>query len=70
MYLQYPLLSHLLSNAGYTVVATPFAVTFNHVECAKALHEVSRYSAVQPEVPVQLGGLLLGLYQVVGWLRV
>lgn len=35
---QYPLLLTRLADAGYTCVATPFAVTFNHVACARDVH--------------------------------
>lgn len=36
--MQYPLLLTQLADAGYTCVATPFAVTFNHVACARDVH--------------------------------
>ncbi len=36
--LQYPLLLTRLADAGYTCIATPFAVTFNHVGCARDMH--------------------------------
>lgn len=35
---QYPLLLTKLADAGYTCIATPFAVTFNHVGCARDVH--------------------------------
>lgn len=38
--MQYPLLMRLLSDGGYTVVATPYAVTFQHAECALAVQQV------------------------------
>ena len=37
----YPLLLQLLARAGYTVISTPYAVTFKHVVCAGAVHKVS-----------------------------
>ncbi len=33
----YSLLLELIASAGYTVVATPYAVTFQHLECADSL---------------------------------
>ena len=38
--LLYPLLIELLTEAGYTVISTPFAVTFKHLECAQLVHQV------------------------------
>jgi acetyl esterase/lipase len=38
--LVYPLLLQIVSEAGYTVVSTPYPVTFKHVECAAAVHQV------------------------------
>lgn len=38
------MLGHLLSNAGYTVIATPFAVTFQHAICTQQVHEVRLYT--------------------------
>ena len=35
----YPLLLQMLARAGYTVVSTPYAVTFKHVDCACAVHQ-------------------------------
>ncbi|PSC68501.1 plant MCA23-20 [Micractinium conductrix] len=34
----YSLLLERLATGGYTCVATPYAVTFQHVECARAVH--------------------------------
>ena len=31
----------MMADAGYTVISTPFAVTFKHTDCAAAVHEVS-----------------------------
>ena len=39
--LQYGLLIQMMADAGYTVISTPFAVTFKHTDCAAAVHEVS-----------------------------
>ena len=35
---QYSLLLEQLADAGYTCVATPYAVTFNHLQCARDTH--------------------------------
>ena len=35
----YPLLLQMLAQAGYTVVSTPYAVTFKHLDCARAVHQ-------------------------------
>lgn len=37
--LTYPLLLRLLSEGGYSVVATPYAVTFQHAECCLAVRQ-------------------------------
>ena len=37
----YPLLLQMLAQAGYTVVSTPYAVTFKHLECAGLVHQVT-----------------------------
>ena len=37
---QYGLLIQMMADAGYTVISTPFAVTFKHTDCAAAVHEV------------------------------
>ena len=39
--LTYPLLIQMLAQAGYTVVSTPYAVTFKHLECASAVQRAS-----------------------------
>ena len=39
--LQYSVLITLLAEAGYTVISTPYAVTFKHTDCAGAVQEVS-----------------------------
>ena len=36
----YPLLLQLLARAGYTVISTPYAVTFKHLVCAGAVQKV------------------------------
>lgn len=36
----YPLMIDSLVASGYTVIATPFAITFKHRECAIKLHKV------------------------------
>lgn len=36
----YPLLLQLLACAGYTVISTPYAVTFKHLVCAGAVNKV------------------------------
>lgn len=38
--LQYGVLIRLLAEAGYTVISTPYAVTFKHTDCAAAVQEV------------------------------
>ena len=38
--LQYGVLIRLLAEAGYTVISTPYAVTFKHTDCAEAVQEV------------------------------
>lgn len=37
-HLTYPLLLERLADGGYTCIATPYPVTFQHVECAHAVH--------------------------------
>jgi len=37
-YQSYGALLHRLADAGYTVIATPYAVTFEHKVCAECLH--------------------------------
>ena len=44
----YPLLLQLLARAGYTVISTPYAVTFKHLVCAGAVHKVC--TCVAPEI--------------------
>lgn len=39
--LAYPLLIQMLAQAGYTVVSTPYAVTFKHIDCAAAVQRAS-----------------------------
>lgn len=39
--MQYGALIRLLAEAGYTVISTPYAVTFKHTDCAAAVQEVS-----------------------------
>ena len=41
----YPLLLQLLARAGYTVISTPYAVTFKHVVCAGAVHKVRPHTS-------------------------
>ena len=36
----YPLLLQLLARAGYTVISTPYAVTFKHLAAASSVHQV------------------------------
>jgi hypothetical protein len=36
----YPLLLQMLAKAGYTVISTPYAVTFKHLNCARSVHDV------------------------------
>ncbi len=36
----YNLLLEILADSGYTVVATPYAVTFRHADCAAAVKQV------------------------------
>lgn len=36
----YPLLLQTLAKAGYTVISTPYAVTFKHLDCARNVHDV------------------------------
>ena len=38
--LAYQFLINWIANAGYTVVATPYAVTFRHLDCAARVHQV------------------------------
>ena len=38
--LAYQFLINWVANAGYTVVATPYAVTFRHLDCAARVHQV------------------------------
>lgn len=38
--LVYPLLLQIVGEAGYTIVSTPYPVTFKHVQCAAAVHQV------------------------------
>lgn len=52
---QYSLLGHLLSNAGYTVIATPFAVTFQHAACTQQVHEVLAATASMRHMRSPLG---------------
>ena len=40
LWAQYGLLIQMMAAAGYTVISTPFAVTFKHTDCAAAVHEV------------------------------
>ena len=35
----------LLAEAGYTVISTPYAVTFKHTDCAAAVQEVGTIMA-------------------------
>ncbi|GMH42059.1 hypothetical protein BSKO_09978 [Bryopsis sp. KO-2023] len=35
----YPLMIDSITTSGYTVIATPFAITFKHQECATKLHK-------------------------------
>ena len=44
----YPLLLQLLARAGYTVISTPYAVTFKHLVCAGAVQKVCM--PVLPEI--------------------
>ena len=44
--LLYPLLISLLAEAGFTVVATPYMVTFRHRGCAVAVHQASSTSTM------------------------
>ncbi|KAK9806903.1 hypothetical protein WJX72_006952 [[Myrmecia] bisecta] len=37
--LLYPLLIELITEAGFTVISTPFAVTFKHLDCAQLVHK-------------------------------
>ena len=47
--LGYPLLLRLIAEAGYTLVCTPYAVTFKHLDCARQVQQVaSRMCAVAP----------------------
>ena len=36
----YPLLLRLLAEAGYTLICTPYAVTFQHMACAEQVQQV------------------------------
>jgi len=38
--LAYQFLINWVADAGYTVVATPYAVTFRHLDCAARVHQV------------------------------
>lgn len=38
--LAYQALINWVAEAGYTVVATPYAVTFRHLDCATRVHQV------------------------------
>lgn len=40
----------MMADAGYTVISTPFAVTFKHTDCAAAVHEVGTVS-ISPQCP-------------------
>jgi hypothetical protein len=40
--LVYPLLLQMVGDAGYTVISTPYPVTFKHVECADMVHKVRK----------------------------
>lgn len=42
----YPLLLQTLARAGYTVISTPYAVTFKHLDCARSVHDVRFGSAI------------------------
>ncbi len=35
----YSVLLELMASAGYTVIATPYAVTFKHLDCAEMVHQ-------------------------------
>lgn len=43
----YPLLMQLLARAGYTVISTPYAVTFKHLAAASSVHQVRRIKSVK-----------------------
>jgi len=45
--LAYQFLINWVANAGYTVVATPYAVTFRHLDCAARVHQVMFFHGTQ-----------------------
>ena len=47
----YPLLLQTLAQAGYTVVSTPYAVTFKHLDCARAVHQARPHAPHQQRLP-------------------